>query len=373
MKLLLSILALSGALLTATDVRAHEPTQLLESRAVSLSCGATKPLVLLAQARRTKSAADEASDAAVYAADASNEEKRHADERTQFLTSVAVPLSKAETKQYDALVQAERAASAARITSFDSLDAADEAFEKAAPAKAAPLKRKRDALRKSYDSSFQKELAAGEAIMKFRAAKHARMPRELRQALAAGATSVSVRRHLIGALGEPTLVHLWTTSRRKGALNAPQIRRDFKTVPLRLDVWQKAARGKRTRRWQRVVSAPVMLGSISSGEGSTSSDEGNVGVYYLRPATKQSPVLVLFSQAWKASIYTVLTFPGGFGNPAVVQEFRANPYAKEVYEFGVDGRGILTMLIKNAGWMRQPGDPVLAWNGRKFAPRIVPK
>jgi hypothetical protein len=281
------------------------------------------------------------------------------DTRAPFPDTVAVPLSGAEKRQFALLSEQKRKADAAYEKSLMAWNAAGEAAnqaEQAAAANAAALRKKVSAIDKVLNRDIARQGTAHEALRKFQESKRARMPLDVRRSYPRRAASLYLGRHRIGAGGEPLLVHLWTSG-RKGQKFDPS---DSETSPFHLDVF----RG-RGRSWRRV--------STTVYESNRAPDADDISVRYLRAETKQSPVLIMVGPAYMSTLYQVVTFPGGVatGRPASVQHFSQGGVGggKSTIDFGVDGRGLMTVRNENVFAGRLQGTTIHAWDGRRFAAR----
>ncbi len=282
-----------------------------------------------------------------------------ADEKTKFLQSVAVPLSRAETAQFESLSKAEQMASTESEQASNKWLAANTAADAASPADHAALQKKADALWERDDFYQHKWEAANAPLEKFKTSKRARLPREVRARLPGGATTLYAGRQPMGAGGKAVLIHVWTAARP----SSEDSNFSFEGAPFYVDALGKGS--GQTAKWQRVARATY------KGSGYPTADD--VEVRWLNAAKKQGPVLLLWTRLYMSTSCNVVTYPQGIGTgkttPSYAQEFSAFGVGggKVSFDFGVDERGTMTVVTTSAVNGYYQDISVLGWNGHEYA------
>ncbi len=279
-----------------------------------------------------------------------------ADEKTRFMQSLAIPLSHAETRQLSRLFNAQDTAGADEKDVSDRWSAANKAADAASPANRVALQKKADAVFALEDAAVERWGVANTALEKFKASKRARLPREVRSRLPKGATTLYAGRSPMGSGGKPMIVHLWTSARKA----PPGSNYAFEESPFYLDVF-----GNKAGHWLPVARTEY--------KGENFPDPDQISMRWLYTTKKQGPVLVMVSPVYMSTLYTVVTYPEGIGlgknTPSYVQEFSQGGVGggKTVYDFGVDGRGMMTVLEKS-WYLSSPITTLpLSWNGHEYA------
>lgn len=110
--------------------------------------------------------------------------------------------------------------------------------------------------------------------------------------------------------------------------------------------------------------------------GKNAPDAGDVSARWLLPGKKQSRVLVIVSPDTMTTRSTLITYPDGFGGAPddggnYVQDFYQGGVGggKILYDFGVDARGMMTVVNTNRYADRTQSTTVLSWNGHAYAAR----
>lgn len=200
------------------------------------------------------------------------------------------------------------------------------------------------------------------------AASKAAMPAAVRATMPRGAKSFLMQRLPLGYKGTPRLVHIWAVTRPR----TPESNQysSYTDSPFCVDIFEPRLDSKKRWGWHFLTSASYI----------DQDEPVAIVTHWLRPATKQGPVLEIISgngAPGVSIVHRVLAWENGFGggySPPTPQTFESGGSGGGLIEQsfdGVDERGYMTITSRNSFGGKTISTTVSRWNGEQFVASIT--
>lgn len=195
------------------------------------------------------------------------------------------------------------------------------------------------------------------------AVPNAVMPAEVRAYMPRGAQSFLRERVPLGYKGTTRFIHIWGITRPR----TPESNQysSYDDSPFCMDIFEPRLNSKKRWEWHFLCSASYV----------DQDEPAALVTHWLRPATKQGPVLEIISSSGAPGVSTthrILTWQDGFGegySPSPPQSFGSGGSGGGLIEqsfSGVDERGYMTITSRNSFAGKTISTAISRWNGELF-------